>query len=311
MRSVSSALAAYLDDPVASAHPTVAELYTLVLSGGATYRWTSADVDVLCEGNTYLSPSSSSGAPVIVERDQFRQAARLEVDEMQLTLGCGDGAAKLGSTPLVQAALAEALDGATMEIALAYLVGSAWERDARFKGNVDRVEPSSTEVKLYVRSKLADLDRKLPRFTFQTQCGHALYDPGCAVAKASFGDALTAGSGATATSIPATSGRATGWFNGGHLIFTSGALSGKRVSVKTWTTGGTFALSRPLDAVPAQGDSFTAYAGCDKTKDTCQNKFANLTRFRGFPYIPRGLINEKPPPARPQPNPGSPRTSTP
>ena len=38
------------------------------------------------------------------------------------------------------------------------------------------------------------------------------------------------------------------------------------------------------------GDAFTVYPGCDKTRNTCLNKFNNLLRFRGFPYTPENSI---------------------
>jgi len=34
------------------------------------------------------------------------------------------------------------------------------------------------------------------------------------------------------------------------------------------------------------GKQVIVYAGCDKTPQTCKNKFNNLQNFRGFPYIP-------------------------
>jgi uncharacterized phage protein (TIGR02218 family) len=43
---------------------------------------------------------------------------------------------------------------------------------------------------------------------------------------------------------------------------------------------------QPLPAAVVSGDAFEIYPGCDKTKATCENKFANLIRFRGYPFIP-------------------------
>jgi uncharacterized phage protein (TIGR02218 family) len=34
------------------------------------------------------------------------------------------------------------------------------------------------------------------------------------------------------------------------------------------------------------GDTFTYAPGCDKTRETCCNKFNNILNFRGFPDIP-------------------------
>jgi len=36
----------------------------------------------------------------------------------------------------------------------------------------------------------------------------------------------------------------------------------------------------------AAGDSFDITASCDKTFETCRDRFANAVNFRGFPHIP-------------------------
>jgi hypothetical protein len=45
-------------------------------------------------------------------------------------------------------------------------------------------------------------------------------------------------------------------------------------------------MSKNLGFVPAPGDTFIAYPGCDKTQSTCSGKFSNLVNFGGSPYIP-------------------------
>ena len=44
-----------------------------------------------------------------------------------------------------------------------------------------------------------------------------------------------------------------------------------------------------LDGLPAPaatGDTFTAFAGCDLAMATCRDKFSNLIRFKGTPFVP-------------------------
>jgi uncharacterized phage protein (TIGR02218 family) len=45
-------------------------------------------------------------------------------------------------------------------------------------------------------------------------------------------------------------------------------------------------LFLPTSFPIAVGDTFSISAGCDKSKDTCQAKFANIANFRGFPFVP-------------------------
>jgi hypothetical protein len=65
---------------------------------------------------------------------------------------------------------------------------------------------------------------------------------------------------------------------------TSGANQGFSRAVKLWTSG-SFTLQNPLPWVVATGDTFTAYAGCDKQFTTC-GLFGNEPNYGGQPYIP-------------------------
>lgn len=64
------------------------------------------------------------------------------------------------------------------------------------------------------------------------------------------------------------------------------ANRGQSRTVKSYT-GGSFKLMYPLNAVPASGDTFFAFPGCDKLQSTCTTKFSNLPNFGGQPYVPR------------------------
>jgi uncharacterized phage protein (TIGR02218 family) len=79
------------------------------------------------------------------------------------------------------------------------------------------------------------------------------------------------------------------WFAGGRLTWTTGANSGLAGHVKSHLRGGTATivelwLSPPMAI--AAGDAFEVTAGCDRTAETCRDKFGNLLNFRGFPHMP-------------------------
>ena len=281
MIAVSAPLAAAL---AAGTFDAVADLYTLTLADASVYRWTSADIDVVYSGNTYTR-GGSNGAP-IVERGKIRQTSTLEVDTLDVTLLCGEGA-MLGAVPLTQAAANQALDGATFRVDYAFPVSGAWEIiPARFIGNVSDVNPESTLVSLTVKSDLEDLARPVPPRTYQVQCGHPLFSPGCGLAAATYAVSLTALAGATTTVITATGAQVTGYFTDGYVIL----ASGERATILSSSLSGgvqTLTLATELSAAPGTGSGVTAYPGCDKLMATCLAKFANLTRFGGFPFIPR------------------------
>lgn len=77
-----------------------------------------------------------------------------------------------------------------------------------------------------------------------------------------------------------------GWFDDGIVTFTSGALNGESVEIKSWD-GTNLELFLPLFGVlPAPGDTFTIEPGCNHTVFDCANKFNNVVNFRGEPTIP-------------------------
>ena len=101
--------------------------------------------------------------------------------------------------------------------------------------------------------------------------------------KNAHGAAATVGTGASATTIPWIGASAA--YAQGTITFTSGADTGASATVKT-ATASALTLAYPLPQVPAAGDAFTAYQGCDHTLATCKAKFNNAANFRGFPFVP-------------------------
>lgn len=78
-----------------------------------------------------------------------------------------------------------------------------------------------------------------------------------------------------------------GFFDGGKVTWTTGANEGLSMEVRKHLAGGSFELQEPMPYPIAEGDQFTAYAGCMKryTED-CSQKFQNIINFRGFPFVP-------------------------
>lgn len=80
---------------------------------------------------------------------------------------------------------------------------------------------------------------------------------------------------------------ADGWFDGGVVVWESGANEGVAQEVNGWVQASrtlTLFLSAPLPIVP--GDRLRVSPGCDKRIATCRTKFGNWVNFRGFPDVP-------------------------
>lgn len=75
----------------------------------------------------------------------------------------------------------------------------------------------------------------------------------------------------------------------GWVEFTGGANSGRglgsKQSIKT-NTGVSIELVLAMSANVAVNDSLKLIAGCNRTREQCRDKFANIVSFRGEPDVP-------------------------
>ncbi len=76
-----------------------------------------------------------------------------------------------------------------------------------------------------------------------------------------------------------------GYFDGGLITFTSGLCDGFSQEVKAFVPG-QITLHLPMPYALAAGDTYSMVAGCDKSLDTCRDRFNNVVNFRGEPYLP-------------------------
>jgi uncharacterized phage protein (TIGR02218 family) len=280
MKNISGAITALF---ASSAQFFKADLFTFNFIDGSVLRTTSADVALSFGGNTWLSESP------IIERTYTTVQVGVTVDTMTLTVKPSI-ADTIGGLSWQAAARQGYLDGATVLVETAYL--TAWPTVIGtlhvFGGNVSEADPGRTKVGLQVMSALELLNRPFPRNLYQATCLHTVYDSGCTVAKASFtvANTVAASPAPTVTSVKTGNAQPAGYFEQGVLTFTSGANNGLKRTVKSYdpATGFTFAL--PLPVAPSAGDTISVFAGCDKTKATCQSKFSNIGRFRAYPWIP-------------------------
>jgi uncharacterized phage protein (TIGR02218 family) len=275
MKAASPALIAYLNS---GTQFLMADLFTLTLNGGYTVRYTGADVDLTCGGNVFKS--------FLIERSKTRSAVGLEVDTLEVTANPGP-ADTLNGVPWIAAARNGALDGAVLQLEKLFM--PTWG-DASlgsivlFSGRVSDLDCGRTVVKLTIKSELELLDTQLPRNFYQSGCGNTLFDSACALSKAAFavnGAATNSSISQIASALP----HADDYFTLGTITFTAGANAGVTRSVRQFANG-VFTLALPLLAPVQHGDTFAAYPGCDKVKATCENKFANVVHFRGFPFVP-------------------------
>jgi len=258
----------------------MADLFTFTTPGGQTFRYTSADIDLSIDGNTYTA--------FCIERGNIRQVAGIQVDTLSVTFSPTD-TDSLGNVPFLHGVSKGMLDGAGFTLHRAFF-SPTWQtyvgKILRFSGRVADIEEfSRSAVPITIKSDLEILNTKMPRNIYQPSCRRTLYDAGCGVDRASFAANSTAGAGSTATKINCTLAQTAGWFDLGSVTFTGGPNAGVSRTVKSYSPG-VLVFSLPLPYTPAVGDTFTAYAGCNRMQATCQGKFNNLAKFSAEPYIP-------------------------
>lgn len=282
-----------------------ATLYTITLAGGAgTLRFTGADMDILVGATTWDSRG------VRVDPDGSRQKASwkrgLDMDTWlvvvlprlvdPVTLATFPDL--IGSMPWAQAARQGALSGADVQVDRAYF--ASWPQPYQavaspvgtltiFAGVVAEVDVSDTAVAITVNDYRKLLGKQMPAALYQAGCKWTLYDTGCTLIETNFDTFGTLIGGSTRSVLQSAPlvALGSGTFQLGKIKMTSGPNSNFTRTVIRWSASapGTFNLLNPLPYDVTAGQTFTAFAGCDKTQAAC-TAFGNLANFRGTPFIP-------------------------
>jgi uncharacterized phage protein (TIGR02218 family) len=258
-----------------------AECFTFITTTGTQYTWTNVDYDVVYSGYTFNAEGP------LVSGLKYKGSIGLEVDKQQITIAARP-TDLIGTAPFLIALRDGAFDGAPVyrdRVFLTSPMGTVVGGVRLFQGRISTVDNvGRTQATLTVASDLVILDYDMPKNLFSATCLHVLYDTGCGVIRGTFSLDGTCGAGSTSGTIYFSGARAGD--AQGSLVFTSGANSNVRATVKSVVVGSAYNLMYPLPFAPTVGDAFNVAYGCDHTQGTCQGKFNNLPNFRGFPYVP-------------------------
>lgn len=286
MRAASAALISALNN---GAVFQIANCYTLILRGGATYRWTSADLNLTVNGNLFTCSADNSAIQPIIRRGPIRHARGKETQTLEIDLLSGQTVLMAG-IPLPLFAHNGGFDGATVLVEWVPMGPGGWGDTSLgsvviFYGNVAAVTPTTTAVKLEVKSLHEKLTLPMPRTVFQSACANAFGDSNCGKSLAGLTIPNACTGVPTTTTLPNTLIQAAGYFALGTLTMTSGLSAGATRAVSSYAPG-SVVLVTPLPTAPAAGDTFTITPGCDKQWSTCQTKYSNSNNYRGCPWVP-------------------------
>ena len=284
MRSASwetspGALAAFLNS---ATQAYMVDLFTLTLSGGAVIRYTSADMPVTVNSLTYAI------GPVIT-RGKTKLNVGISVDTLDVTFAA-DQTININGTPLLQFIATGGFDSARLSLDRAYAAapGAAWVGMLPlFQGRESDTKASRYEATITVNSDLELLNAMIPRNVYQPGCSNTLFDGACGVSKAAYAVAGTATSATdpSRTLFSTALAQDPGWFALGWAVGLTGANAGIGRTIKIFALGNITTI-QPWPHAVITGDTFTLYPGCNKTQGACNNKFSNMDRFRGQPYVP-------------------------
>lgn len=281
------------------------ELYDVILPTGQTYHYTDGEIPL--NNVTIYIPGGTIGP------FNYQTGMTIVLDSMSQKSGTEAGQLKVAMIPQMDSASAPIIAGYTPQIAARYgFLNGAQVRMSKcflnppapgtaidtspgamgyFLGTVQGVDIDRSFIDLIVEDAMSLLgDQQMPKNLLSVGCFHQVYDPGCGLLAATFtvtGTVVTPGDAAHFTSNLT---QADDYFNLGVVTFTGNVtalLAGQSMNVASFKhTSGALAILTPASVIPATGDTFTIYPGCDRQQLGGCTKLSNLPRFGGVPYMP-------------------------
>ena len=158
-----------------------------------------------------------------------------------------------------------------------------------WKGRIVNIEFMPPHFIITTESVFTSLQRVGLRRRFSTTCPYDVYSAGCGVDHANYVTQMLIGalSGTTFTSAQATT-KPDNYFAGGYVKWinpNTGLAEYRAIKSSVQATGAITLVS----IIPniSIGSLIDVYPGCDHLLNTCENKFDNVIRFGGTPYIPK------------------------
>lgn len=161
--------------------------------------------------------------------------------------------------------------------------GATPEQVIYWSGRVANTRWVGSIAELHCEPVDAMLNRECLRRSYQWACPHMHYADECGLVKDAWAltlagsDLTPSGADLAATAI---GGYADGYFTNGWIM--QNDLYQRHITAHT---GNTITLVEPLGTIGAT-DNIRVFAGCDRTFDTCKNKFGNQDNYGGFLFIP-------------------------
>jgi len=267
MKPTTPALAAHLAGEVT----TLATCWRLERADGWVRGFTDHDRELVVDGLTYVA--STGFLPSAI-----KTASDLSVDNLDVDGFLDDAALK------AEDLIAGLFDGARIEVFIVNWADLGQGRLLLRKGFLGEIKRADQRFSAEIRGLSNRLQQTAGKL-YSRLCRVDLGSSECGVALGPRTDTYAVTQVIAADTVRIVTARATGFFTFGKATFTTGANAGA-VNEVLLHDGQTIRLFVPMPRPIVVGDQIVLVAGCDKTPETCNAKFANILNFRGEPHIP-------------------------
>ena len=263
-------MATYQDALNQTKVPPFAELYEITLPTLQTYRFTSYPKDITCCSVEYKA--------IPIKRTTIRQSKiGDDGNRLQIELGINLPA------ETIQAFTSTVITEIKVKL-LRYFPDTDIKR-VIFYGLVSGIAITPHSVRLEVSPLISFKNKTIPTLYYQVQCNNSLGDKLCGVNLGDYTHSIpvdTLEVNGIELKSPVFAQFPSGYFTWGTL------KADNDYRLITYHEGDTIHIQFPFGwDIKRVRFGIYAVAGCDKTPETCQNKFNNIKNFLGFPTIPR------------------------
>lgn len=281
--------ATQVEDLIATGQFTYADCFTIVPKSGDEMRYTNYQKDVTVIPIDGLTLQTFTGNKVIIKGLRAKSSLGSEVDQQQLQIDYPDDLLYQAQLSWAKAFLYGRLDGARVkrDRYIAEAPGQPWMGGfPMYRGLVANLSSVGRQsATMNVKSDLILLDVQMPRDLWEANCKNTWGDVNCGVDQEAWAVIGTVSGSPTRTFIPWASSSSE--YSLGKILIANGD-STTRVRTISRADGTGLYLTYPLDFDPVPGLQFTAYPGCNRTKDRCPTFHPTDWEqfFKGFPFIP-------------------------
>lgn len=242
------------------------EIYHIWRDGGEDWYYTDGDVSITYDGNVYT--------PATLSRGSIRYNTQLEAQTLKITAAYLEDA----TVDFISINPVEILWVSVMKL---HRDQSPLEAVVLFIGQIKTVAFKGVKATVNCVGFEHFLKKTIPFWRYQLTCNHDVFDSNCSLTKSSYLTSTSISLDATKTILTSTAFGAEddGYFTGGEIVF------GDESRAISDHTGDNITIVYRFLTL-ADGDTVSAYPGCDGRAETCRDKYSNILNFLGFPFIP-------------------------